>query len=202
MVAGLMAIPPEAAGMPPSWMGYIGVDDVDAYTEKVKAAGGKIYRAADDIPGIGRFAVAADPHGAIFTLFSSSTIPPAAPPPNTPGYVGWNELYAGDLDSAWSFYSGLFGWTKGDAIDMGAMGVYQLFNTGGTGGGMMTKMPQFPMPLWLFYFNVDAIDAAVARSTQVGGKIVHGPSEVPGGSWIVQGFDPQGAMFALVATKR
>ena len=35
-----------------------------------------------------------------------------------------------------------------------------------------------------------------------GGKILMGPHEVPGGSWIVQCVDPQGANFALVATKR
>ena len=34
-----------------------------------------------------------------------------------------------------------------------------------------------------------------------GGKIINGPMEVPGGSWIVQCKDPQGAMFALVGPR-
>jgi predicted enzyme related to lactoylglutathione lyase len=59
-----------------------------------------------------------------------------------------------------------------------------------------------PIPFWLYYFNVDAIDAAVARVTDGGGKVANGPMEVPGGLWVVQCFDPQGAMFALVAPKR
>lgn len=28
-----------------------------------------------------------------------------------------------------------------------------------------------------------------------------GPMEVPGGEWIIQGMDPQGAVFALVGAK-
>ena len=66
MVGGLMPIPEDArkAGVGPTWMGYIGVNDVDAYAKRVKTAGGAIRREPSDIPGIGRFAVAADPHGA------------------------------------------------------------------------------------------------------------------------------------------
>ena len=52
MVGGLMPIPEEAAkmGVRPAWMGYIAVDDVKAYADKVKAAGGAIYRAAGRDP--------------------------------------------------------------------------------------------------------------------------------------------------------
>jgi predicted enzyme related to lactoylglutathione lyase len=69
-------------------------------------------------------------------------------------------------------------------------------------GGMMTKMPEAPRPHWVYYINVDAIDAAIGRIASAGGKVVHGPQQVPGGSWIVNGIDPQGAIFALVAPKR
>jgi predicted enzyme related to lactoylglutathione lyase len=88
------------------------------------------------------------------------------------------------------------------------MGVYQLFATGGDAnrgeavGGMMTKMPEMPVPFWLYYFNVDALDAAIVRVKNAGGQVVNGPHEVPGGSWIAQCIDPQGAMFAIVSPKR
>lgn len=203
-VGGIFTNPPDAQGVPPNWMGYIGVDNVDSYAKKIKDAGGSICREPGDIPGIGRFAVAQDPHGAMFTVFSSTSEPPPPAAPGTPGTVGWNELHAGDLDSAWAFYSGLFGWTKGDAIPMGPMGTYQIISTTGEihDGGMMTKMAETPAPFWLYYFNVDAIDAAVDRIKDAGGKIMQGPHEVPGGQWIVQAFDPQGAIFALVAMTR
>src|SRR5579863_8666094 len=75
MVAGLMPLPDDARamGVPPCWTGYIAVDDVDSFAARAKAAGGAIHRAASDIPGVGRFAVAADPQGAAFILFKPSS---------------------------------------------------------------------------------------------------------------------------------
>jgi predicted enzyme related to lactoylglutathione lyase len=206
MIGGLMPIPEEARAMGarPAWTGYILVDDVDAYEIRVKAAGGAVRRASEDIPGVGRFAVAADPHGAVFILFKGASDGEREPAPHgAPGHVDWHELHAGDRESAFAFYSGLFGWTKAEAIDMGPMGLYQTFATGGAPvGGMMTKTPETPMPFWWYYFNVDAIDAAATRAKDAGGQIINGPMQVPGGSWIVQCIDPQGAMFAMVAAKR
>ncbi len=205
MVGGLMPIPEDAAqmGVQPAWMGYIAVDDVKAYADKVTAAGGTIHRPPTEIPNVGTFAVAGDPHGAGFLLFKGNSNEAPAQDQAAPGHIGWHELHAGDGERAFAFYSGLFGWTKGEAMDMGAMGKYQLFNTkSGQGGGMMTKTPQTPVPFWLYYFNVDAIDAASERVKAAGGKIVNGPMSVPGDRWIVQGVDPQGAMFALLAPKR
>jgi predicted enzyme related to lactoylglutathione lyase len=205
IVGGLMPIPKDAskAGVGPAWMGYIGVDDVDVYAKRVKAAGGAIHRDPEDIPGVGRFAVVGDPHGAGFMLFRGSSDQAVTPAPaGTPGHVGWRELHAGDREGAFAFYSDLFGWTKGEAVDMGPMGVYQTFAIHGAQAGMMTKTPQTPAPFWLYYFNVEAVDSAVARVKDGGGQILFGPQQVPGGSWIVQCLDPQGAMFAVVGSKR
>jgi predicted enzyme related to lactoylglutathione lyase len=52
------------------------------------------------------------------------------------------------------------------------------------------------------YSNVDAIDAAAGRVQAGGGQILSGSMEVPGGLWIVQCRDPQGAVFCLVAPRR
>ena len=206
MIAGLMTLPKEAvdAGAQPGWTSYIAVPDVDACATRVQQAGGKLHRPPEDIPGVGRFAVVADPHGASFCLFRGNEAePPPQPPAGTPGTVGWHELAAGDLDSAWAFYSGLFGWTKDTTMDMGAMGVYQLFAAGGPAiGGMMDKPPEVPQPGWLVYFNVEAIDAALARVTAGGGQVISGPMQVPGDAWIGQCLDPQGAAFAIVAMQR
>jgi uncharacterized protein len=205
-VGGLMPISEQmcAEGVKPCWTGYILVDDVDAFTERVKSAGGKVYRAPEDIPGVLRFSVVGDPHGAAFILFKgTSEMPPMELAPDAPGNIGWHELHAGDGAGAFAFYSKLFGWTKAQAIDMGPMGVYQTFSMGGApAGGMMTKMPDSPMPFWLYYFNVDGIDAAIARTVKAGGKVAMGPHQVPTGQWIAQCTDPQGAWFAMLSSKR
>ena len=206
-VAGLMTLPEEARkmGARPGWIGYVGVPDVDAFAKKTVDAGGKVYRAPADIPTVGRFAVVGDPHGAAFAIFKGEPAEDPRPPmaANAPGNVGWRELRAGDLESAFAFYSGLFGWKKTQAMDMGPMGIYQVFEIeGGQGGGMVTKSAETPAPFWLFYFNVDAIDAAAERVKSAGGQIVNGPHQVPGGGWVVHAVDPQGAKFALLAAKR
>ncbi len=69
---------------------------------------------------------------------------------------------------------------------------------GQTIGGMFTKPPTLPHPFWLYYFNVDDIEAASKRVEAGGGQILYGPMVVPGGAWIVHCTDPQGAIFALL----
>ena len=205
MVGGLMALSQSDcdAGARPGWVGYVGVDDVDACAVRVKAAGGSVHKPADDIPGVGRFAVVADPHGAVFTLFKGDGEAPVPVAPNTPGHVGWHELHAGNGEAAEAFYSAMFGWTPDRQMDMGPMGVYRIFAAGAAAiGGMMTKAAEMPSPFWLYYFNVDGIDAALARVQAGGGKVMMGPHQVPTGDWILMSADPQGAMFALVSLKR
>jgi uncharacterized protein len=207
MVAGAMPIPPDAAaqGARPCWTGYIGVDDVDAYAQRVVVAGGCIHKQPDDIPGVGRFAVAADLHGAQFILFTPNGASGTATNPVELGHIGWHELMAGELEPAFQFYSGLFGWTKDTAFDMGAMGLYQMFSTGTGGsavGGIMKKPAEMKGPAaWLYYVNVDGIAAAAERVRLANGQVINGPHQIPGGSWIVQCLDPQRAMFAMVSMK-
>lgn len=206
-MGGVMELPEEAcaAGARPGWIGYIGVPDVDAAVAGVKEAGGSVHRPPADIPDVGRFAIVADRGGATFALIapSSSEAPPSTTP-NTPGLVGWRELYAADGEaSAFEFYSGQFGWSQTETMDMGGMGIYRIFGDDGVSvGAMMNKPADLPFGAWQFYFNVEGIDAAVERVNAQGGAVLMGPHEVPGGSWIIQGTDPQGAMFALVAPRR
>lgn len=204
-IAGLMTLPKEAcdAGAKPGWVGYVGVDDVDAYVGRVTKAGGEIHVPASDIPDVGRFATVADPQGTVFCLFTPlSDLPRPAPDALKPGLVGWHELLAVDGPKAFDFYADLFGWTKDQAMDMGAMGVYQMFAAGKEAiGAVMTKPDAVPVPFWNFYFQVEAIGAAMERLRAAGGTVINGPMEVPGGAWIVQALDPQGAMFSLVGPR-
>jgi hypothetical protein len=204
-VSGSMALPESARsmGIPPLWLGYIAVDDVDTLAADIVTDGGVVHRAAADIPGIGRFAIVGDPQGAAFALFKGNSSPPEPAAMGTPGHIGWHELYAADDEEAFAFYSKTFGWLLSRDVDMGPMGVYKIFGLDGNDmGGMMTKSPEMPTPAWTFYFNVDAIDAALDRIKQAGGDVLNGPMQVPGDNWVIQCRDPQGAMFALVAPKR
>jgi predicted enzyme related to lactoylglutathione lyase len=200
-VAGLMTCPESVrqAGWRPGWLGHVAVDDVDASAAQAAKEGGSVHRAPQDIPGVGRFAIIADPQGVVFSLFKGIGEAPAQPKPGTPGHAGWRELVTVDQDAAFDFYSKLFGWTKAKPFDMGPMGLYQLFEHNGVQiGGMMTKPEAIPAPYWAYYFNVESINAAIERIKAGDGKVINGPHQVPTGEWIVQGLDPQGAMFSLL----
>ena len=201
-VAGLMsqADELEAAGAAPFWIGYIRVDDVDAYVARVVRAGGAERRAAWTVPGVGRMAAVNDPQGALFMLMAPDGPDRPTIDPDTAGLIGWHELMAVEGPTAFGFYKEVFGWTRSTTHDMGPMGSYQLFAAGGADtGGIMTKPTHFPSPFWSFYFNVGSARAAAARVAAAGGLIVNGPMQVPGGDWVLQARDPQGALFALTS---
>ena len=202
---GLMTLPEAARklGARPGWLGYVGVADVDAAVERAQGLGGTVHVAPRDIPEVGRIAIIGDPQQAAVALIAwSKPGPDRLPPAEAPGRVGWNELLATDWETAFGFYSAMFGWRKADAVDMGAMGTYQLFGLDGAPfGGMFNKPPAVPEPFWQYYFTIGDIDAGIGRVTAGGGQVLNGPMEVPGGGWIVQAMDPQGAMFALLGTR-
>jgi hypothetical protein len=203
-VAGLMGLSEDAAqmGARPGWLGYVGVDDVDATADRIPRLGGVVHVPPMDIPDVSRFSIVADPQMATVGLFKGMKPRQEQPAgPRSRGRVGWHELLAADWEQAWAFYGELFGWQKAQAT-AGAMGEYQQFSAGGqTIGGMMNKPPTVLDPCWLYYFNAGDIDAAVKRVKAGGGQILKGPNEVLDGNWIVQCVDPQGAMFALIGQR-
>ena len=207
MIAGAMEMPDDVAGMPPAWMIYLEVDDIDATAAQIKASGGMIFREPADIPGTGRFAIAADPQGAAFGLLQPLPMDP--PPPEGSGawnqrkesHGNWIELMSSDPAAGFDFYAALFGWTKSIAVDMGEMGSYQLFAWQGADIGGMMGLGNAPQSCWLPYFGVNGVDAAITRIGDAGGTVLHGPVEVPGPAFIAMARDPQGAHFAVVGPK-
>jgi predicted enzyme related to lactoylglutathione lyase len=205
LVAGVMVMPADAGGMPPFWMIYFGVDDADKAAADARAAGGGVHREPAEIPGTGRFAILADPQGAGFGILEPEPMEGGgagnAFDQQKAGHGNWHELMSTDPEGAFRFYSGLFGWEKSQAMDMGEMGTYQLFShDGGDIGGMM-GLGNAPMPAWLPYFGVKGVAPAIGRIEGAGGKLAHGPMEVPGGAFIAVAQDPQGAWFAVVGPK-
>ncbi len=211
MVGGLLRLTGDMTqhGARPGWIGYLEVDDVDAIVSKIEAKGGACLMPARDVEMAGRMAMAADPGGVPFYVMkptppadAGTAASPVFEPEINCGHCGWNELMAADAPRETGFYSGLFGWSLPEAMDMGECGKYQFIAHGDvTVGAIMGLMPGAPQPLWNHYFWVPGIAAAKDRIEANGGQVINGPMEVPGGGWIVQGIDPQGAMFSLVGGK-
>jgi predicted enzyme related to lactoylglutathione lyase len=204
LVGGIFGLTEDQCrqGAAPGWLMYIGVDDVDACVAAITAAGGTVSMPPFDIPDVGRLALVSDPQGAPFYVMRGvSDESSTACDPERIGHGAWHELHAADGPVATDFYSARLGWHKSRGVDMGPMGIYQLFAIGGRDlGGIMTDS-RFARPAWLVYFRVDGIERAALRIVEAGGQVIHGPMEVPGGGWIVNGRDTEGAMFALTGTR-
>ena len=203
-LGGVMELPEEAraAGAPPNWIAYVAVENVDATAEETVRLEGSILHPPTSIEGAGRFAVLADPQGAVFAIYAHSGEEESPSGPPQVGQFSWHELATSDYKKALSFYSDLFAWTPQEAMDMGEAGIYQLYGLGGPPmGGMFNKFNEMlGPPMWLFYISVDDVTAAVEKVKELGGQVVNGPIEVPGGDFIAQCLDPQGALFAVHST--
>jgi predicted enzyme related to lactoylglutathione lyase len=208
MTGGVFTLNDEMLGhgTKPCWLGYIGVDDCDAAAKAIEAAGGKVVMPPMDIPMAGRIAMVSDCCGAGYYIMAPS--PPPGGGESTAFSLdgldacGWNELYAGNQDNALAFYTSLYGWTLPEPMDMGPMGKYQFIDHDGvTVGAIMGKPPHMQVPGWNHYFRVASIDTAKAAVEAGDGTVTNGPMEVPGGDWVINGVDPQGAAFALVGAK-
>ena len=200
-VVGLTRLQPGAqrTGVAPQWMGYIGVDDVDAVARRVKKLGGAVHVPPTDIPNVSRFSVIADPQMATIALIKGREAGQEQPAqPDAPGHVVWRELIATDWERAFLFYNKLLGWQKG-ASTPGPMGSYQEFSAGAdTIGGMFNRPGMAGFSVWLYYFGVRDIGAAAKEVAAKGGAILYGPITVPGAARIIQCRDPQGAVFGLM----
>jgi predicted enzyme related to lactoylglutathione lyase len=203
-IGGIMPLPEDArkAGAPPHWMSYVLVPRVDETLAQVGKQGGNVLVPGTDIPTVGRFGVFSDPQGAALAVFSPIEPAPGAPP--KPGDFSWHELATSDPAAAFSFYQQLFGWETADAVDMGEMGIYQMYRRKGGEyplGGIFKKPADMPMSAWLYYALVKDVRKSVEEVKKLGGQILNGPMEVPGGDLIAQCLDPQGAAFALHSRK-
>ncbi|MBO9097610.1 MULTISPECIES: VOC family protein [unclassified Rhizobium] len=200
-VGGLLTLP-EGTPMKPGWFCYIGVQDVDGIAEKAKSLGGKVLMGPQDIPGVGRYAMVADPQGMVsYIMRGDSQQASRAFHASTPGHCGWNELVTSDHRAALAFYGELFDWENSETMPMSEMGEYCFIDHAGHRiGAAMTAGAGWPTR-WSYYFNVPSIEAAQGRIERGGGTVTMGPHEVPGGMHIIMGNDPQGAAFALVGGK-
>jgi predicted enzyme related to lactoylglutathione lyase len=200
MVGGVMPIDEAMAqdGARPLWLGYIGVDDVDAAVAAIRSAGGAIHMEPTDIAGAGRMAMASDPQGAPFYVMRGAVEDgtSTAFAPGRAGHCAWNELSTPDQPAAHAFYETVARWTSPEAMPLGETGSYRFLHAGDLRIGATVAQPAGPAQ-WRHYFVVPSIAAAQAAVTEGGGAILMGPHPVPGGDRILIATDPQGALFAL-----
>jgi uncharacterized protein len=196
-VAGIAPQTPEqrAAGVPPSWLSHVAVEDADATAGRVVELGGRVVAPAFDVATFGRMAVVADPQGAVLGLWQAREVI-GAQVVNDVGAMVLNQLNTTEPEGARAFYGDLFGWEFAPVAG-GALPYWGITNGDRLNGGMMALDPRAPAPPhWLVYFTVDDLDGADALLVDGGGAVVVPPMAIESGRILVA-HDPQYAFFAL-----
>lgn len=197
-VAGISGPMPGMDDHPAFWVVYLTVDDVDAVTAKVAAAGGRVDAEPFDVMDLGRMSAIADPTGARVNLWQAgATIGTVRA--NEPGTPIWHELVTPDVPAATAFYADVLGVSWEDQ-PMGEGPPYTCLVVDGrqVGGAMPPPMEGIP-PYWGVYFAVEDVDAAIERATGLGATVVAPAFDVPGVGRMAVLADPQGGMFNLMA---
>ena len=192
----------RSQGVPPNWMIYITVENVDASVAKAQQLGGKILAPAFDVMEAGRMAVVQDPTGATFCLWRANKNPGIGIA-QVHGTLCWADLSTPDPKRAADFYSGLFGWQL--ILDpKDPSGYLHIKNGEHFIGGVppaANRQPGVP-PHWLAYFQVDDVDATANKAKEMGAKLYLPPMSMEGVGRMSVIADPQGAVFAIFKSAR
>jgi predicted enzyme related to lactoylglutathione lyase len=190
---------PQFEGVPPHWMTYVSVEDVDDTANRAKSLGGQVNHGPMDVPGVGRVAFLQDPTGAGIALFKAGEHCGAAQLGPVPGSFGWSELATNDTKAARAFYTELFRWGVKEAEN--APMPYTEFQLGGQSiGGMMALTPQHgdAPPNWLPYVMVEDCAVSAGKVAELGGQIIVPATHIPNVGDFAVFADPTGAVLAII----
>jgi predicted enzyme related to lactoylglutathione lyase len=208
------AISGQMEPSPAMWNSYIWVEDADATAAKVREAGGTVAMEPMDVMEAGRMAGCTDREGALFFLWQPGRHR-GATLVNEAGTLNFNNLNSRDPDAARAFYGAVFGW---DLLELGPTGAMWALPAYGDfleerTPGLRARMAEMGAPErfaevvagftkleddrpahWSVTFAVEDADAAAARATELGGRVIAGPFDAP---WVRMAViaDPQGAVF-------
>jgi uncharacterized protein len=201
-VAGIGSLPDLGSGLAPAWVTHVRVESADATAERTTTAGGAVLDGPFDAPPAGRFAVLADPTGALFCAWQAD-IREGAELVNEPSAWAMSALQTTDPARAAEFYRAVFGW------EAETYGPVQLLRLPGYVGGT----PEQPVPRdlvavmaplddpnarsrWDVDFWVRDTEVTAGHAVELGGRVVVPPHDRPPFRSAVLA-DPGGAAFSI-----
>jgi uncharacterized protein len=197
-VAGLIGNSPESDPLENNWTTYISTADIAATADAASAAGGQIISPPVQVGDLGSMALVSDPSGAVFGLWQPGSHI-GFTKYNEPGTVTWDEHHSKNFAASTAFYESVFGWHMDRTSDTDEFRYYQAQIDGETVAGLMDSSSILPAGVpshWAVYFSVDDVDAAVAKSTELGGSVLRAPQDTPFGR-MADLSDATGAKFKL-----
>jgi uncharacterized protein len=189
-IGGIMR--PPMPNIPPCWMSYVSVEDVDETVRRATANGGKVLLPGTDQEGVGRFAVLADPSGAAFNVIRFSDGDPAAGERPPLGAFCWETVLTADEATAKAFYAAVLGWKAAPGPGDGTM-----FTLGADAMVADLRRATSAPPHWASYVVVEKLEAGKQRVEKLGGQILVNEVAVPTIGRFAVTKDPLGAVLCL-----
>lgn len=199
-VAGLYAYNADQReqGIPPNWLCYFSVADVNETTEKARSLGANILTGPFDVMELGRMSLIQDPTGATFGIWEAKAHI-GTMRLGEHGTITWAELTTNDVDKALAFYTELFGY--GTTRMESQEGLYIVFDVNGSPAAGLASVQatgQNTPAYWQIYFNVDDSDMLVEEVRKAGGTVLTEPTDIPDVGRFAILRDPTGGVFSVL----
>ncbi len=182
-----------------TWRVYLAVTDAEASVEAARSAGAEVVVPAVAVADLGVQAAFTDPTGAAIGIWQPGTFP-GITVLGEHGAPSWFELLTRDHAAAVAFYQTAFGWETSTLSDTDEFRYTVLHPSGQDElAGIMDASSFLPAGTnshWRVYWEVDDVDASLARASELGGSVVSEANDTPYGRMATVA-DPAGAEFNL-----
>jgi hypothetical protein len=183
-----------------AWKPYLASDDVTKTIEAAQAAGGQVAVPGTPVGDLGVQGVLIDPTGATIGVWQAGTWPGFAVVEED-GAPSWFELHTADYAGALAFYREVFGFEVNTISDSEEFRYSTLRRSGEETdlAGVCDDskvLGEGEAAHWAIYWELDDVDAGVAKVQALGGQVYQGPDSTPYGRIAVVA-DPSGAKFML-----
>ncbi|SDL21147.1 hypothetical protein SAMN05216298_3077 [Glycomyces sambucus] len=190
-IGGLVgASPAFLPGVPSRWTVYFRTPDCADAVARATDLGADVVIPASPVGGDLVYALLEDPAGAHFGLFEIRSGTAGLQASGEPGAPAWFTYAATDLDAPLDFYRRLLDWSVEDGLT--AAGAAAPF-----GAAHRAEREHG----WTVYYEVDSVDAAASRASELGGTLGTAPLEAAGHRLAVL-TAPSGARFGVAAPIR
>ena len=190
---------PGQENLPPHWSVYVTVDDLEAATERAKAAGGTVVFDPCDVMDVGRMAIIQDKEGAFLRLWYPLKHAGAGVMME-PGALCWFELATTDPESAGAFYKSVLQ-VDIDRDENVEEFPYWVLKVGDqmVGGIIQIGEDWGPVPPnWGVYFGVNDVDMIAGKAKDLGGRIIVEPRDLMDFARFAVLTDTEGAVFTVI----
>lgn len=197
-IGGIMSYDDDVELETSEWLVSFSVADVDASAKAAAEAGGEVLDGPADLPRRGRYAVIADPDGALFVALRTTRGDPAAAPPQINGW-SWVELWTPNPERAPAFYDTL--------ADYGALTLqddqgetYRALAIGDSPRAGIVPMPtpwEDVRATWIPYIAVDDLPATIREALTANGRVVIPPTREFDNGTVAILADSVGGVFAI-----